>query len=392
MALRMAASRTLRARLGLRCIALAIAISVDYSLANGAQLNARVVLDKCIQSQLRTDAIEYDGVTESNSTSFNGKQSHARIDYHFRRNGTLADVSFRQVARRRNLEHVIQHRQTYGEAYKVVYQFVPGKEANAPKGAAWHNGIDREFDELLNCNNLFATALDGYVHAGAGHRLTQYLMKSTDLQIDERDSPDSQMIEIRGSTSFGHVTMKLDPDHGHLPSSIAVVKFPKDILCMELRLSDSEVDRRLHPQTLSEWKGDLSDIVFTQVNDTWVPISGTLRITQRFSGGATTTNVFSYHRDKLRLQPHFGDNAFVTDLQKGTRITYMDDVDSGVQYMWDGSNVVAAYSQPSGTAVGAWNNAASKWRVLTVALNLTAICGLGVWLYMRSRRAPKLSK
>lgn len=336
----------------------------------------RALLRRCLETQSSADSFEADGTTEVEYFGLDGGTRSSLIEYHFLRSGSLFDISQKTTKKQRTTESRIQ----FTDDYKISAH--PKKDGAPAGGVVWSDERGNEIDRLLNCNRSFATPLDGYLSAGNRKRLVEFLLEAKDLNVTDSDG---STIAVAGTTKYGAVTFWIDAARGYCVTRASVRKGSNDLLCMNGKVGEAQLDPRAG-EKLSGWTAELQDVELQRVQSVWIPISGTLIVTEEYPSGKKSKQKLHYKRTGIR----FHDDAdkpteLAPALAKDARVTNMDDRKSGVAYIWDGDKVAPAPVQPPERARGIWPGAESEWRTWLILLNLLAVIILGIWLYLRRR-------
>jgi len=322
----------------------------------------RSLLERCLQSQQRTDRISVQGTTEIKSTEITPGEAtpadrSSRLEFSMRRDGKLWDISgLRLVPPKEGRNLSRRFRIVAGNEIIVLYSKpIPLERIRG--------GIVHIKDAETKRMGLFDVAdyslpLDGYFPGTDGNRLASLLLGVDNAKAGAREEIDGvPCVPIRGVTKYGTITMWIATSAPFTVVKASLEKKGGDLSSHGVRLSDPATGSQ---RTMTHWSIVLDKVTVSELGKQKqrVAVSGRLTDTYRLSDGTHVTSVYTFKRTEVTLQPDFkGTDAFQIDLPDGARVTNMDDPESGVEYQWRQGKVVPV---PGGSSGGEGAKKATK--------------------------------
>ena len=232
----------------------------------------------------------------------------------------------------------------------------------------------------------FGAFLDGFV-LGIG----KYGSKKTlaDLML-EGDigayDPESQVNGVKcylvnSSTRFGDLALWVSHT-GFQVLQFDLVKSPQHLFGGRKQNYTKLADEEIHlKKPITKWSAKLRDVTLTNVNGVEVPTQGTLQYAYSFKDGTTIIETYKASRTEVDLsEDATSSDRFTLDLEDGARLSDFDDLASGAQLVWKGSEVHKAPEDLSVTdKVSKPMSTAIRW---FVALNVVLFV-IGYLVYRR---------
>jgi hypothetical protein len=193
---------------------------------------------------------------------------------------------------------------------------------------------------------------------------------------------------VAGSTEYGKIALWIPQGEGSiaLPRKTTITKESNDLMSAGRRVSEVDDAAATREARMTGFSEVLDQVAVARTGHGWVCVGG--RLTQSFHLTVGGDNVGTYliKRNETELQPAFeGTDAFVTDLPDGASVNYMDDPNSGVEYVWHGGKVEVAAVQFQGDTNGAWPRRFSTLRITIAIASVLGLFALAAWLYLRHK-------
>jgi hypothetical protein len=357
------------------------------SAADSSESIARSLLQHCLELQTKTDRISTRGVVEGKFVRGAGEPSFGQHPFWLRRDGNLLDISGPHEGRNGK----------FGEQFRVVcnndYQVVFSKPLKSIKrslsGIVWHKELDEQRLRTIRNGAVYSLPLDGYLHGAGGKRAAELLLEAKDVRVVAEELIDGvRCAAVAGSTEYGKIALWIPQGEGSiaLPRKTTITKESNDLMSAGRRVSEVDDAAATREARMTGFSEVLDQVAVARTGHGWVCVGG--RLTQSFHLTVGGDNVGTYliKRNETELQPAFeGTDAFVTDLPDGASVNYMDDPNSGVEYVWHGGKVEVAAVQFQGDTNGAWPRRFSTLRITIAIASVLGLFALAAWLYLRHK-------
>src|SRR5579871_5343411 len=147
---------------------------------------------------------------------------------------------------------------------------------------------------------------------------------------------------VRATMPHGKYALWIAESLGCLPLKVTYELGPEDFPTYKAKrpfreTSISTPGGHRHPGVMIT--GVLEAVRVERIGDVFVPVAGKFTVTTLY-GDIKLVHINSYKRTEIKLNPCWdGTDAFVMDLPEGTRVTNMDDPNSGILYGWHAGKV-----------------------------------------------------
>ena len=195
--------------------------------------------------------------------------------------------------------------------------------------------------------------LDGYLVYGV--RIPELMLAESDCvrYIGGEDINGFMCQHIKADTKYGLFSVYIDTNNNYIVRKFGAITRQSDVWYDKKHGKQPDfqnVDDDLVPDIVDTWTLTLDGLEFIVIDGIRVPTKGTLRAIRQDKNGDVYTSKSEFERTNIVLNPTFGKDVFSADFLKGEVVSNLDDIESGVVYMWDGEKCVPAYTMLEGSA------------------------------------------
>ena len=361
---------------------------LEASARDATVEEARDLLRQCLKAQRLADRISMHGVTDIEALASAEDRTNLprrwRAEFWVRRDGLLFDASYTMLMLDKRQEASCRLRDVVNkEVYSSTGRALTTKRA---KSGITSTDTAKGFATAV-MNEWLSMALDGYFMSD-GKRMAELMQDAADLRVAGEANVEGTACKIvEGHTTHGFLRLWIAPAMGHTVHRFECEKGPNDIHFEGLTVSQhgKKIGR-----PLVGCSAVLDAVKVQKIGEVFFPFGG--RLTEWFihADGVKVGSVYTYQRTKVDLHPRFeGTNAFVVDLPDGTRVTNLDDRDSGMVYQLQKGKPVAVYREFTGDVKGSWPRVWKGARILGAVASVLAFIALAAWIVWRraARRA-----
>ncbi len=317
----------------------------------------RRLLNKCLETQCKMDRVSFRGVTEGRIQALDPQDQrplHQRQEFLFRRDGERVDVRGSIFFLDKRTNESLGYRDVVNKEYAVHYQYEYPKRKGPDEGFVSTNVVGNA--SIYVGSIAHSGPLDGNFLSSGRRRLAALLIDGGNYRLfGEEQIQNIPCKIVEGTTRYGAITLWIAETKGFIPLKVVQEKGPDDIFFNEKPLSE-------HPKhfkfnlALIRWSAILDEVRVSQIGQTFVPFGGRITENYFYERDRKEITVCNYNRTEIDLNAHFEDSdAFVTDLPEGSPVTYEQEKDSGINYVWGkGKTVPGGVEYQGGRASGVW--------------------------------------
>ena len=359
-----------------------------------------MLVERLLARQSRFNRCRVRGVTETISPRWGAhaveKDGERRHQYEFviSRDGDMLDLSGSARDLNRKTPRVDKFRHTCNGKARVSYRYLPAVRDGPTGGRVWKRDRNRERLDFANSAH-FGFALDGCLRMTDGKYAASLLLESQNLHVVEEERVgDVPCTVVEGTTPYGTIRLWIDESRGCSVLKAVLDQGPDHQVYFGQTLSEMDQAGQLVPDgyaAVVRHLGVLDNVTLSEVDGDYVTVGGRFTDTLRLSDDTEVTNVYICERTEVDYNPDLaGSDAFVSDLPSGSGVTFMDDPDSGVQYVWQDGDIVVGFVDFSPAAEGMPESGPWLARAVAGSLGILFLLGISLWVYFRSARRNKV--
>jgi len=359
------------------CVALFGICLVGGKPVMGQTVDALDILRKCAENLKATDRIQYkikmhhsyhDPATRTDVLP------HEHVEAVIRREGNNIVVT--GVEEQHNDGRFVRdkkiHLVTTPDFFVVGFS---GENAEHSAGIVTTKQINERLPSILCCGQ-FGFEMDSYVSDGI--RLPDLMLLEPDKvkYVGEEEVNGFFCKQIDADTKYGLLSVYVDTRNGYTICR-AVSKIGQHTL-----LYSGNMWLQDQSQTES-FTRTLNNFEFRLIEGVNLSTRGDFHVFRKDKNGHTCMSKHEFERENIDLNPVFGKDTFSADFLKGEVVSNMDDTESGVVYVWDGTKPIPGYTMLEG---GAFMQGYAGFRRLSFMLLTILLIAIALYRILRRRK------